>query len=95
MTGQILNLLLIFLPAAVSLFILLWARYMCTWEWTNGCKTAHYPALGHIILITTLSLIPIVGIVINVVLIGLYIFERIVGQLKLRHNKFNQIFFDK
>ena len=78
-------LVLVFLPAIFTMFLLLFWRYCCETK---------FPALGHFIIIVLFSFLPVLNWAIFIILIVVYSAGRLTGNISLRKNKFNKIFFN-
>ena len=78
-----------FLPILLNVLILLWWRFSCY----NRYETK-FPSRGHILLITLATFIPIFGIILCLIIIGIYIGARLAGEIHLKNNKFNKYWFD-
>lgn len=86
---NIYNYIFIFGTAFINFITLIWWRYSCISDFT-----IKFPTKGHILLCTLISLIPILGIIITCVIIGIYIGLRFAGDIHLKPNKFNRFWFD-
>jgi len=87
--NNIFNYIFNFGPVIVSLILLIWMRCCCVF--TENIK---FPTRGHIVLITLLSAIPIIGIITVAGMIAFYIGFRVTGDLRLKSNRFTKFWFD-
>jgi len=85
------DLLFWFIPVLLNLLILLWIRCGCEVDTRELYK---FPSRGHIILLTLISFVPVVGALEFIVWLGVYISFRIEGNLTLKANKFNKYWFE-
>lgn len=82
--------LVYWLPIIVTFILLIWMRYFCKKRYDGS----NFPTIGHIIIVTAATFIPIFGIIVSLFVLGFYIAWRVEGDLELKPNKFNRFFFD-
>ena len=83
------NYIFFFGPVVINFLTLLW--------WRNSCESYFdfkFPTRGHVLFLTLVSFIPILGLVMVPVLLGFYFGNRATGDIILKKNKFNKYWFD-
>ena len=83
------NFFVYWIPVLANLLFLIW--WACGTEYEG--EDYKFPALGHIIALVGTSLIPVFGFFQVLVLIAIYGCSRANGNIVIKKNKFNKIFF--
>lgn len=85
-------LLIVLVPFICTLLLLVFWRYCTTWGYMK--EDRKFPTLFHVVVLSLISLTPIVGMVIFGVLLSVYAVNRIDGDIKIKPNKFSKFWFD-
>lgn len=80
------------LPILATLCLLFFWRYCTEWYYEKDTK---FPTRFHILLFFLISLIPIVGLLSFIVLLGVYIYFRCDDDIRIKPNNFSKFWFDK
>ena len=87
------QLLIVLVPFICTILLLVFWRYFTKWNgWAYSDRK--FPTLFHIVVLSLVSLIPIVGIFVFLIILTCYLFNRITGAIEIKSNKFTRFWFD-